>query len=273
MSSAFREAEAKTGILSNPEIQESLTVPDFPKQRWRPYFLLIASSVLLTFWAAVMFLVALFTGFQLRRFYTEVLGRSLGKAVLTLCRVRIERHGPDPVADSQTIFIANHTSTLDVFILLALGLPRTRFFLKRKYRLIPPLAVIGYLVGVFFTPPQTNRAKRVRCFQHAEDVLRRTGDSVFLSPEGTRITSGQIGPFNKGAFHLATDLQASIVPIFIVIPRNINPGRGFAALPGVVHVYFQSPIPTTDWKLSELDRNKIAVRDYFAGLNETLGLR
>ncbi|OLD69043.1 MAG: hypothetical protein AUG08_01980 [Acidobacteria bacterium 13_1_20CM_2_55_15] len=273
MSSVIREAKAKTGMLNNPEVQESLSIPDFPQQRWRPYFLLVASSVLLTFCAAVMFLVALFTGFQLRRFYSEVLGRRLGKAVLTLCGVRIEQHGPAPLPNIQTIFIANHTSTLDVFILLALGLPRTRFFLKRKYRLIPPLAVISYLVGVFFTPPQTNRAKRVRCFQHAEDVLRRTGDSVFLSPEGTRITSGQIGPFNKGAFHLATALRAPIVPIFIVIPRNINPGRGFAALPGVVHVYFQSPIPTTDWKLSDLDRNKTAVRDYFAGLNVTLGLR
>lgn len=28
-------------------------------------------------------------------------------------------------------------------------------------------------------------------------TARRTGDSVFLSPEGTRITCGQIGVFNK----------------------------------------------------------------------------
>ena len=58
----------------------------------------------------------------------------------------------------------------------------------------------------------------MRCFQAAERVLRRTGDSVYLSPEGTRITGGTIGHFNKGTFHLATDLRVPIVPLFIDIP-------------------------------------------------------
>lgn len=237
----------------------------------RPYLLLLGGSVLLTLGAVVMFLTAVCTGFRARRLYSEVIGRWLGKAALALCGVRIERHGPDPIGDAQTIYVANHTSTLDVFILLALGLPRTRFFLKRKYRLIPPLAVIGYLVGVFFTPPQTDRSKRVDCFQHAERVLRRTGDSVFLSPEGTRITSGEIGPFNKGAFHLATNLRAPIVPIFIGIPKGINPGRGFAAHPGIAHVHFQQPIATTEWQLEDLDKNKTAVREFFMSLNAEFG--
>jgi 1-acyl-sn-glycerol-3-phosphate acyltransferase len=237
----------------------------------RPYLLLLAGSLLLTVWAAVMLIVAVCTGFRMRRFYSEVMGRWLGNAALTLCGVGLKRHGPVPVSNRPVVFVANHTSTLDLFILLALGLPRTRFFLKRKYRLVPPLGVIGYLVGVFFTPPQTNRANRVRCFQHAESVLRKTGDSVFLSPEGTRITSGEIGPFNKGAVHLATNLKAPIVPIFISIPKNINPGRGFAALPGEVHVSFQAAIPTADWKLSDLEKNKNMVRDRFVALNDSPG--
>ena len=160
-----------------------------------------------------------------------------------------------------------------MFILLSLGLPRTRFFLKRKYRLIPPLAIIGHVVGVFFTPPQTQRLKRVRCFQNAERVLRNTGDSVFLSPEGTRITSGEIGPFNKGAFHLATNLRSPIIPIFIAIPKGINPGRGFSVKPGVVDVYFQAPIATTEWKLQDLQQNKTAIRNHFAEWNTRLRVK
>jgi 1-acyl-sn-glycerol-3-phosphate acyltransferase len=256
---------AKTG--------RDLDVAPLAQTRWRAYFLLPAVSVLLMTSAAIMFLIALCTGFRMRRLYAEVCGRWLGKAVLGLCGIRLERHGPDPLPGTQTIFIANHTSTLDVFILLALGLPKTRFFLKEKYRLVPPLAVIGYLAGVFFSPPQTDRNKRVRCFQRAERVLRRTGDSVFLSPEGTRITTGQIGPFNKGAFHLATNLRAPIVPIFIAIPKSINPGRGFRAASGVVHVYFQSPLSTSDWKIEDLERNKSIVREYFERLNARLGLK
>jgi len=240
---------------------------------WRPYFLLPSVVTLLSVGAGVMCIVALCTGFRMRRLYAEVIGRSLGRAALWICGVRLRIHGPNPESETQTIFLANHTSTLDAFILLALGLPRARFFLKGKYRLVPPLAVIGYLLGVFFTPPQTDRSKRVRCFQRAERVLRRTGDSVFLSPEGTRITTGEIGVFNKGAFHLATNLHAPIVPIFIAIPRNINPGRGFAAMPGVVDVYFQPPIATREWKIEDLDKNRAAVRNCFTDLNARLRAR
>jgi 1-acyl-sn-glycerol-3-phosphate acyltransferase len=82
--------------------------------------------------------------------------------------------------------------------------------------------------------------------------------------------TGEIGHFNKGAFHLATNLHAPIVPIFIAIPGHINPGRGFAAMPGVVHVYFQAPIVTTEWRLEDLEVHKAAVRDQFIKLNASL---
>ena len=49
-------------------------------------------------------------------------------------------------------------------------------------------------------------------------ILRRTGQSVFLSPEGTRVRTGEIGPFNKGAFHLAGDLGAPLLPLYIAVP-------------------------------------------------------
>src|SRR2546428_8151257 len=112
MSSVIREAKAKTGMLNNPEVEESLSIPDFPQQRWRPYFLLVASSVLLTFCAAVMFLVALFTGFQLRRLYSPTLGRGRGKAVLPLFGARAAQHGPAPPPGISTVFFARHTPPL-----------------------------------------------------------------------------------------------------------------------------------------------------------------
>jgi len=239
--------------------------------RWRAWWLLMVVSLTLSVASCVMFVVALFTGFRKRRLYAEVLGRGLGKAVLALCGIRMVVHNADGLScaasDRQSIYIANHTSTLDVFILLALGLPQTRFFLSGKYRFIPPLAVISRLIGVFFTTPQSIREGRVRCFQNAERVLRQTGDSVFLSPEGTRVTSGEIAPFNKGAFHLATNLKAPLVPLFIAIPRHINPGRGFAARPGDVHVYFNSPIATGDWELRDLDHNRTGVHDLYVEMN------
>ena len=151
---------------------------------------------------------------------------------------------------------------------MSMGLPRTRFFLKRRFLAVFPIGLIALLLGTFFTPPQTDRRKRVACFSRAERTLRRTGDSVFLSPEGTRITTGGIGPFNKGAFHLATNLKAPIVPLFIEIPPEINPGRGVLTRPGTVSVTVKPAIPTADWQLDDLEENRDAVRARFVGYQE-----
>jgi 1-acyl-sn-glycerol-3-phosphate acyltransferase len=166
------------------------------------------------------------------------------------------------------IYVSNHPSTLDLFILVALGLPRCRFFLSGFLRKAVPLGYIAWLMGTFFTVPQDRPAERARIFQRAERILRKTGESVYLSPEGGRITSGLIGPFNKGAFHLATNLKAPIVPMYFRIPREVDPGRGYDARPGVVEIDILRPIDTTTWRLEDLDANRARVRDLFVRFNE-----
>ncbi len=237
------------------------------QQTCRAALLGAATLALATVVALAMLLVAFVTLFRARRFYQEVMTTWLGRAILRIWGVRVEIHQDKPFPKTQTIYISNHTSTLDVFILIALGLPNTRFFIFGGTRKWLPLAVIGYLIGIFFTPPQTIRAERVRCFQRADRILRRTGDSVYLSPEGVRITTGEIGPFNKGAFHLATSIQAPIVPLYIAIPRRIDPGKGLAPLPGTVHIYVKPAISTRGWRLEDLERNKETVRKLYLGFH------
>jgi 1-acyl-sn-glycerol-3-phosphate acyltransferase len=118
-------------------------------------------------------------------------------------------------------------------------------------------------MGTFFTVPQSQPDERRRIFARAARVLQRTGESVYLSPEGERITTGQVGHFNKGAFHLATDLRAPIVPVFIHIPPEVDPKRGLDARPGTVHVHVMPIVPTRDWTLDDLVANTEHVRDMF----------
>ena len=229
-----------------------------------------ASILLLTLVAIVMFLVACVTGFQTQRWLREVAARRLSRAILSIWGVRIELHQAEPWPSTQVIYISNHTSTLDLFILMSLGLPNTRYFLFGKVRRVIPIGVIGYLIGVFWTCPQDQPTNRVRCFQSAERVLRRTKESVFVSPEGDRITTGLIGHFNKGAFHLATNLRVPLVPLYIQIPRSVDPGRGLNAHPGTVHVFVKPSIATADWTLETLDSNRGAVRGIYVAWHEVL---
>ena len=218
---------------------------------------IIAGFTVMTVGSVVALLVAAITLFQARDFYASYIIAPTARIALWIGGVKFVVHEKQYLGRTQTVYIANHSSTLDVFILTAMGLPNTRFFLsghlRRKF---PPLGLLGYIAGVFWTVPQNFPARRVAIFKRAERVLRRTGASVFLSPEGNKGMIGQIASFNKGAFHLATNLSAPIVPIYIAIPTEINPGWGYDYKPGVVHIYVQPPIPTSDWKVEDLDENR-----------------
>lgn len=237
---------------------------------WKFVLRMAAGMALLTAGALLMLAVALLTLFQARRFYSEWIATPMGKAMLALWGVRYVEHDRARIPRGQVIYVSNHTSTIDMFVLIALGLPNTRFFLSGYLRKLVPLGVIGYLIGIFWTVDQVYTERRKRIFARAARVLKRTGESVYLSPEGERVTSGKMGPFNKGAFHMATDLKAPIVPLFITIPRAIDPGRGLDARPGVVHVHFLPAIDTSGWRVEQVPVNRDRVHEMFTGWHAEL---
>ena len=231
-----------------------------------------AAFVVLTVGSVVMLIVAIPTLGLARRFYSEVIGRWIGVGILRVAGIRYRVHGAAAAPSVQTVYISNHTSTLDVFLLIALALPRTRFFLSGFLRKIVPIGIIGMLIRIFWTVPQTFPERRREIFKRADRILRETGDSVYLSPEGMRVTTGEIGAFNKGSFHLATSLHARIVPIYIAIPREINPGMGYDAKPGSTDIYFLPPIDTASWQVSDVEANRDAVRDLFVRVHDAMRL-
>jgi putative phosphoserine phosphatase/1-acylglycerol-3-phosphate O-acyltransferase len=234
------------------------------------WFRVAATFALMTIGALVMLIVAIPTLFLARRFYSEVMARALGAMVLRLWGVRYRVHGAPQPALRQTVYIANHSSTLDLFVLIALGLPGTRFFLSGFLRKMPPIGIVGSLIRIFWTVPQEFPNKRRAIFKRAARILRQTGDSVFLSPEGKRVTTGDIGRFNKGAFHLATSLGAPIVPMYFAVPRAIDPGMGYDAKPGVLDVYFLPPIDTSDWTVAEVEQHRDDVRALYVRVHDAM---
>ena len=208
-------------------------------------------------------LVAVLTVFQARRLYNERMTSPLGRLILRIWGVRVVVHDRPPDTLEQRVYISNHTSTLDLFVLIGLGLPNTRFFLSGFLRKLLPIGLIGYLTGVFWTVDQVFSERRVQIFARAGRILQKTGESVYLSPEGQRITTGSVGPFNKGAFHMATHLRAPIVPFYILIPPDIDPGMGYCTRAGRVDVWFRPAIDTSGWKLGELTINKERIRQQY----------
>ena len=236
---------------------------------------IVIARVVLTFsvmliGALVMLLVAVPTLFMTRRLYAEGMGRWLGEGVLRLWGVRYRVIGSTPSSAQQVVYISNHTSTLDIFVLIALALPRTRFFLSGFLKKVLPIGIIGYLIRIFWTVSQEFPERRTRIFQRAHRILTESGDSVYLSPEGMRVTTGEIGDFNKGAFHLATSLGAPIVPLYLAIPAATNPGTGYDAKPGTIDVWMLPAIDTSAWMVEDVERNRDRVHDYFVRVHDAV---
>src|SRR5262249_9751330 len=94
---------------------------------------------------------------------------------------------------------------------------------------------------------------------HATERVRE-GASVILFPEGTRSREGRLGPFKRGAFHLAMDSGAPVIPVSISGTGKVVKPRSIVVRPGPVRVTFSPVGDATAFKRGDIDGLSGAVR-------------
>ncbi len=159
------------------------------------------------------------------------------------------------------VFLLNHQSACDA-LLCARLLRRDTFGIAKKEIREKPVAgfVIGLMGTVFID--RKDPVGAIMALRPAIEALRQ-GRSMLIAPEGTRSVGGRLGPFKKGAFHVALAARVPIVPIvFHDSWKRLRPGSGIVR-PGIVHVTVLPPIPTKTWKTSQLDRHIEAIRQLY----------
>ncbi|KAA3616225.1 MAG: 1-acyl-sn-glycerol-3-phosphate acyltransferase [Calditrichaeota bacterium] len=192
----------------------------------------------------------------------EHFGRLLGRLVLLLYRVPMQIIQTDKLSNSPAIYISNHSSTLDMFIILGLGLKNIRFVAKHELRYNPFFFLMGTATGQVFV--KRNKSKEtIDSMQKALNKIKQKKLSIFIAPEGTRKHSDRIGRFKKGAFHMALDLNYPIIPIFIQGAREACPNDSLVVKPGKITVYFHEPIDVRFWKTETLDQHISEVRQKY----------
>lgn len=183
-------------------------------------------------------------------------------------RYRVQKH-VDPIP-SPVVYIINHSSTLDMLTLLAIGLPRVRFVAKWQLQYNPLFFLIGRLTGQVFIRRESSE-KAVATLKKNITRLREQQLSIMLAPEGTRNHPGIIGPFKKGAFHMAVELGYPIVPIYFEGNRELNPGGKLITKKGVAVAHIHPPIDTSGWEKQNLYQHIEEVRNLYlnwAGVKE-----
>jgi 1-acyl-sn-glycerol-3-phosphate acyltransferase len=120
------------------------------------------------------------------------------------------------------IITFNHCSTMDMFLMTALWPEGGVAVVKRELYRLPIMGQAMMLLD-FIPLDRENRAKAMAALDAASKRVREKDLSVIMAPEGTRSKTGELQSFKLGAFHMAAQADAPIVPLVLHGTRQLWP--------------------------------------------------
>lgn len=222
------------------------------------------------FWAAmsltVLATIVFFTGSCFGMLMPRARGRAWmlanavlwGRAILWASRCPLEVVVEGKLPEGGFLIFANHQSILDIpALFVALEKTPVAFAAKRELYRVP---LIGWYLAFAGFPEvdRSNRRRAMESYARAARQIREEGVRICVYPEGTRSEDGSVLPFKKGAFVLAIQSQAPIVPLAIegaqkAVRKHTHRLHGHA-----VRIRVGEPIPTAG--LTVADREELLVR-------------
>lgn len=159
------------------------------------------------------------------------------------------------------IIVANHQSSLDIILLMA-AFPKVKFFVADWVKNSPLFGPIAEYLGYYV---------RSEGYEGSLTNLKKDIDqgwSLVIFPEGTRTTDGSIRRFHKGAFYLASQVNAPVTPVIFygnwrIMPKN----HCFTITRGLSVMQVLEPVKTENIDYHELTRRVATlVKDSYAKL-------
>lgn len=151
----------------------------------------------------------------------------------------------------RVIYCANHSSYLDI---LTTGsfLPGFNFFMAKKELSRVPL--FGIWFRTIDVPVERAKAREsYKAFLHAA-VQFETGVDMIIFPEGKiPPDSPKLAQLKAGAFRIAIEKQALIVPVTLPDNHKRFPDKKWIATPGMMRMHIHRPIDTVGLKPDDAD--------------------
>ncbi len=217
----------------------------------------------------VQMVLALFTlGFDRRR---VVVGRTFRLVGVVASRLTPFWHfavvGPTPKVAGRTVVVSNHESQADPFLISHLPW-EMKWLGKASLFRIP---VVGWMMWLAGDVPvhRGDKASGKGAMATCAKWLAR-GMPVMIFPEGTRSSDGAMLPFKDGAFRLAIETGADILPIAVSGTRAALPKHSWRFQYAHASVTVGTPLSTRGLTLNDLEALKTSARLQVEGLRERL---
>ena len=164
------------------------------------------------------------------------------KILASLSGTRIIMHGLEnlPARNKQCIFVSNHASYLDSYVLTAVLNRPLSFIAKSELKEKTIIYVLLKRIGTLFV----ERFDQQQGIEDAKAITAKggAGRSLFFFPEGTFMRMPGLLPFRMGAFTTAARLNIPIIPVAVKGTRSILRAGSWFPRRGYITVYIGSPI-------------------------------
>ncbi|WP_158961927.1 lysophospholipid acyltransferase family protein [Myroides fluvii] len=226
---------------------------------WRCWFylwmliviLLLSPFLLVTIWSDQTYA----TFYKVARLWARLTFYGMGMSY------RVESAYPW-VKGKSYMFIANHTSMMDIMMMLLLVKDNPFVFVGKKELAKLPIFGFFYKKTCILVDRKDSKS-RYQVFQSAQNKLNQ-GLSICIFPEGgvPDDTSIVLDSFKDGAFRLAIDHQIPLAPIAIGYLKFYFPFQWGMGKPGQVPVVLLPPIETKG--MTQEDKKEIKDQAYQA---------
>ncbi len=242
-------------------------IKNFFRILWRLWFVIVAAIPVIIGAPLIYYSIA----FNKQKLFTR-LKHIWGSWILFWMGFRVKTDNQATIDPSQSyIIIGNHTSVMDIMVLLKVI--RLPFVFVGKIEL-SKLPIFGYLYKKSNIMVDRKSPKsRKEVYDQVVDFVK-AGNSIAIYPEGgVPDPKIMLAPFKNGAFRMAIEHQLPIIPMVYYDNKRKFPYEWFKGSPGTLRVKILPIIKTDGLTLEDLEDLKLFAYNqlYNELMNDQLG--
>jgi 1-acyl-sn-glycerol-3-phosphate acyltransferase len=193
-------------------------------------------------------LILIFSPVDFKKKISFILLKFWTNGVLFLYRVKVKIKGKENIVTHEgKVYVSNHSSYLDIFVVLAKLPDNVRILYKKE---LNKMILISWAMRACgFVPIDRDN---IREAMKSLDIACRkikSGLSFVIFPEGTRSNNGTVQEFKRGGFLVAEKAMVDIVPVTISGTNKLMPINSLRIKSGVVNMIIGKPMKFNEDKI------------------------
>ena len=182
------------------------------------------------------------------------------RSILWLANIKVGVIGAENIIQNgPQIFMANHQSVFDIFIVLGHINCQFRWIAKKELFKFPFFGKAMLRSG-YIPIDRKHFVSAMRSIDAAAKKIRE-GTSIMTFPEGTRSLTEEIQPFKKGVFHLALKSGVPIVPVSLIGTGRIMQKKSLRVNSGTILMVIGKPFSVADYTIETVDELMVIARE------------